>query len=73
LFFDDEVIYSFLIGYKMVFLSHILSFSHSVALLCSLKKIKSESKIPIFHFNKKSLNHFNLLLSDLRYFCKKNN
>jgi hypothetical protein len=48
----------FSIGYKMVFLSHILPFYYSVALLCSAKKPKSRTKTPIFRFNQKSLNHF---------------
>jgi hypothetical protein len=48
----------FSIGYKMVFLSHILPFYYSVALLCSAKKSKSRTKNPIFRFNQKSLNHF---------------
>jgi hypothetical protein len=42
----------------MVFLSHILPFYYSVALLCSAKKSKSRTKTPIFRFNQKSLNHF---------------
>ena len=40
----------------MVFFSHILTFYYSVALLCSAKKVKSETKILIFRFNQKSLN-----------------
>ncbi|OYU83732.1 MAG: hypothetical protein CFE24_10005 [Flavobacterium sp. BFFFF2] len=36
---------------------------HSVALLCSAKKLKSGTKTLIFRFNQKSLNHFNFLSS----------
>jgi hypothetical protein len=50
----------FSIGCKMVFLPHISAFSYSVAQLCSAKKVKSETKISIFRFNQKSLNHFNI-------------
>jgi hypothetical protein len=49
----------FSIGCKMVFLPHISTFSYSVAQPCSAKKVKSETKIPIFSFNQKSLNDFN--------------
>jgi hypothetical protein len=39
----------------MSFLPHILSFSHSVALLCSSKNPSSETKNLIFRINQKSL------------------
>ena len=49
----------FSIGCKIAFLSNISSFFNSVAQLCNEKKIKSEIKNLIFHFNQKSLNDFN--------------
>ncbi|OYU82849.1 MAG: hypothetical protein CFE24_13845 [Flavobacterium sp. BFFFF2] len=48
----------FSIGCKMVFSPHISAFYYSVALLCSAKKLKTGTKILIFHCNQKSLNHF---------------
>jgi cell filamentation protein len=44
----------------MVFSPHISAFYYSVALLCNAKKLKSGTKILIFRFNQKSLNHFYL-------------
>jgi hypothetical protein len=49
----------FLIGYKIIFLPHISPFYYSVTLLCSAKKLKSQTKILIFRFNQKNLNDFN--------------
>ncbi len=43
---------------KSTLCPHILSFSYSVALLCSAKKPLSENKGLIFRLNKKSLDHF---------------
>jgi hypothetical protein len=54
----------FSIGCKIVFLSHILSFFNSVALLCNEKNLKSETKTLIFRFNQKSLNDFSIKLME---------
>jgi phage gp29-like protein len=54
----------------MVFLPHISAFSYSVAQLCSAKKVKSETKIPIFRFNQKSLNDFNIFIDGIMYWSE---
>jgi hypothetical protein len=51
----------FLIGYKIILLPHISTFYYSVALLCSAKKLKSQTKILIFCFNQKSLKRLQLI------------
>ncbi len=48
----------FSIGYKMVFSPQISPFYYSVALLCSAKKLKFETKILIFASTNKVLNEF---------------
>ena len=54
-----EVVYTFTIGCKIVFLAYISAFFNSLTQLRNEKQLKSETKSLIFRFNQKSLNDFN--------------